>query len=474
MKLKLTILNWLIVLSLIGLLGRLVSLQVINHDYYSALANENRIKVEIIPADRGVIYDRNRQVLSRNAPEGRDYLLGASASQVLGYVGEGDREIVGKSGLELVYDDRLKGQAGAILVETDAGGNPIRQIGRREPVAGQDIVTTLDLELQQKAYEIMTGKKGALVASDPESGAVLALVSSPGFDPSQVEKYLNDPGLPLFNRAIGGVYPPGSVFKPIVAIGALEEGKADAATRIEDTGEIKIGPQVFGNWYFSQYGRTEGVLDIVGALKRSNDIFFYRLGESLGIRHLSEWAKFFGVGRITGIDLSGEAEGLMPDPEWKQSVKKEDWYLGDTIISSIGQGDILMTPLQVNQVMSVFAAKGKSCPPHLVVNKPCRDLDIQPQSIELVTRGLEAVTQTGGTAYPFFDFKVNGQPMIVAGKTGTAEFGDKDHTHAWFSGFAPGDDPNIVVTVLLEGAGEGSAEAAPVAKELLAFWFSRR
>jgi penicillin-binding protein 2 len=469
MKSKLIILQWLIALSFIALAGRLVSLQIINHDYYSVLAQDNRIKLEVIPADRGVIYDRNEKVLNRNAPEGRQYLLSEAASQVLGYVGEGDNEIVGKSGLEKVYDDKLKGIAGAILIETDAGGEPVREIGRREPVAGQDLQTTLDAGLQTKAYELMAGKKGAIIGSDPVSGAILVLVSSPGFKPDEVEKYLNDKDLPLFNRAIGGVYPPGSTFKPIVAIAALEEGRADDQTQIEDTGEIKIGPQVFGNWYFSQYGRTEGKLNLVAALQRSNDIFFYRLGESLGIRHLSEWAKFFGIGTVTGIDLLGEAEGLMPDPEWKKAVKKEDWYLGDTIISSIGQGNILTTPLQVNQMMSVIAARGKWCQPHLVEKKTCRSLDIQPKSIDLVTRGLIAVTQTGGTAYPFFDF-----PFKIAGKTGTAEFGDKDHTHAWFSGFGPADEPSIVVTVLLEGAGEGSAEAAPVAKELLAYWFSRQ
>ncbi|MBU2051643.1 hypothetical protein KKH13_00370 [Patescibacteria group bacterium] len=469
---KWLLVEWLLTLSLFGLLARLVSVQVVNHDYYLALARENRIKLETIPADRGVIFDRFKTPLNRNAPEGRQYDLGEAGSAVLGYVGQGDREIVGKDGLERIYDNKLKGKPGGLLLETDAAGALVREIGRSEPVPGDSLMSTLDAGLQQKAYALLSGRKGAVVASDPGNGEILALVSSPGFKPQEVEKYLTDQDLPLFNRALGGVYPPGSTFKLITATAALEEGKADASTQIEDTGKISIGPYSYANWYFTQYGRTEGFLDIIQALKRSNDIFFYRLGERLGIRALADWAKFFGVGNSTGVDLPGEAEGLMPDPTWKEAQKKEDWFLGDTLITAIGQGDILMTPLQVNQMTSVIASTGQWCRPHLVAADKedyCRRLDIQPQTIDLITSGMAQVTQAGGTAWPFFDF-----PVSVAGKTGTAEFGGDDKTHAWFTGFAPVDSPNIVVTVLLEGAGEGSYEAAPVAKDLLAYWFSRQ
>lgn len=467
---RLVIFEWLVTLSLFGLLARLATVQIIDHDYYQALARENRIKLIKIPADRGVIYDRSGKILDRNAPAGRDYLLGEAGSSVLGYVGEGDQAIVGRDGLEKFYDESLRGKAGGILVETDTNGAVIREIGRSEPQAGENLNTTLDAGLQQKAYELLGKRKGALVASDPISGEILALVSSPAFKPSAIEKYLTDANLPLFNRVISGVYPPGSTFKLVTAAAALEENKISASTQIEDTGIINIGPYSYSNWYYTQYGRTEGKLNIVGAIKRSNDIFFYRLGESLGIRALADWAKFFGVGNPTGIDLPGEAAGVMPDPEWKQLVKKEDWFLGDTLIVAIGQGDILMTPLQVNQMTGVIASAGEWCRPHLVDNHQdyCRQLDINPQTIGLITEGMTQVTQAGGTAFPFFNF-----PVSVAGKTGTAEYGEQK-THAWFTGFAPADQPKIVVTVLLEGAGEGSSEAAPVAKELMSYWFSRQ
>jgi len=473
---KLAIFEWLVTLSLFGLIARLAAVQIIDHNYYQTLARENRIKLVKIPADRGVIYDRSGKPLDRNAPEGRDYLLAEAGSNVLGYVGEGDQEIEGRDGLEKFYDESLRGKAGGILVETDTNGEVMREIGRSEPQPGKNLTTTLDAGLQQKAYELLSGRKGALIASDPKSGEILALVSSPGFDPNSVEKYLTDKNLPLFNRALGGEYPPGSTFKLVTATAALEENKINADTQIEDTGVINIGPYSYSNWYFTQYGRTEGSINIVAAIKRSNDIFFYRLGEMLGIRALADWAKFFGLGYPTGIDLPGEAAGAMPDPQWKLLVKKENWFLGDTLIAAIGQGDILMTPLQVNQMTSVIASAGQWCRPHLVSagRDYCRKLDIHPETTGLITQGMIQVTQAGGTAWPFFNF-----PVSVAGKTGTAEYGDKTSakgglTHAWFTAFAPADNPNIVVTVLLEGAGEGSYEAAPVAKDLLSYWFSRQ
>src|SRR3989344_6920311 len=479
---KLAIFEWLVTLSLFGLIARLAAVQIIDHNYYQTLARENRIKLVKIPADRGVIYDRSGKPLDRNAPEGRDYLLAEAGSNVLGYIGEGDQEIEGRDGLEKFYDESLRGKAGGILVETDTNGEVMREIGRSEPQPGKNLTTTLDAGLQQKAYELLSGRKGALIASDPKSGEILALVSSPGFDPNSVEKYLTDKNLPLFNRALGGEYPPGSTFKLVTATAALEENKINADTQIEDTGVINIGPYSYSNWYFTQYGRTEGSINIVAAIKRSNDIFFYRLGEALGIRALADWAKWFVIGNQTGIDLPGEAAGAMPDPEWKQAVRKENWFLGDTLIAAIGQGDILMTPLQVNQMTGVIASAGQWCRPHLVSAKGgsasgrdyCRQLDINPETIKLITEGMVQVTQAGGTAWPFFNFSVS-----VAGKTGTAEYGDKTSakgglTHAWFTAFAPADNPNIVVTVLLEGAGEGSYEAAPVAKDLLSYWFSRQ
>ena len=202
-------------------------------------------------------------------------------------------------GIEKEYDSSLRGEDGGILAEQDAEGELLREIGRKEPIKGRDLSLTLDLGLQRKAYELMVREPGAVVASDPMTGEILALVSSPGFRPDKLEEFVNDKDLPMFNRAIGGEYPPGSVFKVVTAVGALEEGKVDEKTEIEDTGEIVIGPYRFGNWYYDQYGRKEGVLEITRAIARSNDIFFYKLGEWLGMTALSDWARYFGLGSVT-------------------------------------------------------------------------------------------------------------------------------------------------------------------------------
>lgn len=475
-------------------LARLFWLQVAEGEYYRVLADENRVSLIIEQANRGVIYDRFGEVMNRNGVDGREYVYGKSASQVLGYVGEVSEEeleacadleycdlslgeIVGKLGIESQYDELLRGVSGGMIVEQDANGQVLREMGRKEPVDGQNISVNLDAGLQRKAYELMEERKGALIASIPQTGEILALISSPGFDPDKVEKYLTDQDLPLFNRAISGVYPPASTFKIITALAALEEGKIDDREEIEDTGELVIGPYKYGNWYYSQYGRKEGFLNLARALARSNDIYFYTLGERLGIRHLADWAKYFGLSRLTGIDLPGEAAGLMPDDLWKKEHIKEDWFLGDTFITAIGQGNILTTPLQVNQMMAVVAADGMLCQPQVLKQKAnCTKLNITKEHLASVKEGLRQVTATGGTAFPFFEFKVKDQLIEVGGKTGTAEFGDKEEakTHAWFTVLAPYEKPEIVVTVLLEGAGEGSYEAAPVAKELLTYWFDRQ
>jgi penicillin-binding protein 2 len=470
---KAAIFEWLVSLSLFGLLARLAAIQLIDYDYYQTLARENRVRVISLPASRGGIFDRFGQPLAADGAHGREYYLGAAGAHVLGYVAEGDNQLVGREGLEFSYDELLRGRPGSLLVETLADGSVVREIGRQEPVGGQDLITTLDKGLQQMGAKVLAGSKGAVVVSQPQTGEILALVSAPAFDPVLVTKFLNDENQPLFNRAISGTYPPGSIFKIITAAAGLEDKKITGQTVIEDTGTVRIGDYTYANWYFTQYGRTEGKLDLVGAIKRSNDIFFYKVGEKLGIKALSEWAKFFGVGRLTGIDLPGEAKGLMPDSEWKQTNRHEPWYLGDTLISAIGQGNILMTPLQVNVITGIIANRGSWCRPHLAGKSECRHLDINPDTLDLIIEGMVAVNQPGGTAYPFFNY-----PVDVAGKTGTAEFGPtvkgQTQTHAWYTAFAPVQDPAIAVTVLLEGGGEGSAKAAPIAKELLTYWFARQ
>jgi penicillin-binding protein 2 len=305
----------------------------------------------------------------------------------------------------------------------------------------------------------------------------------------------------------------------VTSLAALEEKAIKADTLVEDTGVLTIGPFSFPNWYFNQYGKTEGMVDVIKALKRSNDIFFYKTGEWLGITKLVAWAKKMGIGKPLGIELGGEASGLMPDPAWKKShfstaadreARNDEWYLGDTYHVSIGQGYLLTTPLQVGMWTNVIANGGKLCRPTIKKiaqdrrdSGDCEDLDVEQKNLDLVIEGMKEACDTGGTGWPLFGFSIkktdsteaspssHSIAVPIACKTGTAEFGDpKNHTHAWFTAFGPMPDefvsdeikatesyvsgtPEISVAVLVEGAGEGSNVAAPVAKKILEEWFGR-
>lgn len=497
----------LLVIAFFLLCLRLFWLQIIKKEENRLLSEGNRIRIIRKQALRGVFFDCKGRQLVRNSQKGRQYLYPYEFAHVLGYIAQADEKelielrknidfsnyltasdsvyLVGKSGLEKKYDRELRGKDGGVIVEVNSLGEIVREIRQYQSQNGENLKLNLDLDLQKKIYQLIKDKKGAAVASNPQTGEVLALVSSPSFDPNlftlpteeflaQVKELFNNSDQPLFNRAVSGLYPPGSIFKIVTAIAGLEEGKINNTTQIEDEGELKIEQfgriYTYANWYFSQYGQKEGVLDLVKALKRSNDIFFYKTGEKLGIKKLSEWARYFGLGQTLEIDLEEEAMGLIPDDEWKKEKKNEDWYLGDTYITSIGQGDLLLTPLQTNQIVSVVAAQGKFCQPHLynLENKNyCFNLKIKKENLALVYEGLKEACENGGTAPIFANFKPK-----VGCKTGTAESGDtQNKTHAWFSVFAPLDNPQIVLTVLLEKAGEGSKEAAPLAKEILSFWF---
>lgn len=499
-------------------------------------------------------------LLKKGLPQGnylevdwlRTYLYGPALSHVVGYTGEltaeelreeyyslrqykpGDR--VGRTGAEAVFEEQLRGRDGKELVEVDASGNILRTLGRQEEVPGEDVTLSLDAGLVMAVVEAFgQEERGAVVVSKPATGEILAMYSSPSFSPdafssgmSKEEYQLlqDDPREPLFNRAIGGVYPPGSIFKIVTALAALEEGAVGSKTTVEDNGVITIGPFTFPNWYFMQYGKTEGMVDIVKALQRSNDIFFYKTGEWLGITKLAAWAGRLGIGKPLGIELAGEASGLMPNPEWKNEhfssksdkvARNNEWYLGDTYHVSIGQGYLLTTPLQVNFWTNVVANNGKICTPTIKkassvparrdqASGNCRGLEIKKETTEIITEGMKKACEPGGTGWPLFGFSVHkfdqsdqSDKLIsvpVACKTGTAEFGDPNNrTHAWFTVFAPipnsvpdtgnqsikvdqnlqviSGEPEISVTVLVEGAGEGSNVAAPVAKKILEEWFLR-
>ena len=429
------------------LLGaRAFDLMIVRGAQYRELSEENRIREIPVAAPRGVIYDRNGVPLVRNVPGSnssnqrdltREYIYQEITAHLLGFLGEASQEEieskklevkmgewVGKMGVEQTYDQFLRGTPGKELVETDAFESPRRTLGRVAPRLGENLKLTLDLSLQKIAASELSGKEGAIVVSDPENGEILALYSSPSFNPNifsdqlvtnqqeEIEKLLNEPSKPLFNRAISGSYPPGSTFKIITAAAGLEEGKIDKDTKIEDIGIIFVGPYKFPNWYFQGYGRKEGFLDLVGAMRRSNDIFFYRVAEMVGVNKLREWAKKFGLGSTLGVDIMGETQGLIPDDSWKRENIGEGWYLGDTYHLGIGQGYLLTTPLQVNFWTNVIANGGKLCRPHLSsrnlsdLSNLCKDLDLKPETVTLIREGMKEACSPGGTGWPLFKFKV--------------------------------------------------------------------
>jgi len=505
---------------------RLFQLTIVKGSYYRRLSEENRIKEIVIEAKRGAVIDRKGVIMisSNDAVGGfvkdrfiskRVVSFGNSVGHLLGYLQLADKNDIdndlclnklrlgdstGKKGVEKLYECELRGVNGRKLLELNAKGEPMKTLGQIEPVDGQTIQLSIDQKLQQKAQELFTQnissqsaafpkqellERAAVVALEPKTGKTLLLYSNPSFDPNdfnmnnseQVGGYLKDKKQPLFNRVTEGVYPPGSIFKLVIATGALEEKAMKPDTIIDDTGQITAGPIKFGNWYFLQYGKTEGEVNMVRAIKRSNDIYFYRAGEKLGVTHIKIWAEKFGFGKITKFPFL-QSEGLIPSPFWKEEILKERWYLGDTYNLSIGQGYMLTTPIQIAQSIVVFANGGNLCAPLLKQNdKPsCTKMPISNTTLQTVREGMRQACDTGGTGWPFFDFSVNNKKISVGCKTGTAESHGvgKPEPHAWFTVFAPFDNPEIVLTILVENGGEGSAVAAPVAKELLTTYFEQK
>lgn len=476
----------------------------------------------LVDKDRKVSFVSREEALSmevKNDPRAinlevdniRRYPIGEKISHALGYVGEisedqlkdpgyqnyriGDK--IGQSGIESYYESYLKGIDGGEIIEVDAQGKKLRTLRRIAPKSGQNVYLTIDADLQDQVYKFLKeGVEksesccGAAIAINPTNGEVLSLVSIPSFDnnifsDSQkndlVREALTSPDAPILNRAIGGTYPPGSTYKIISSIAALESGKVTPQTQIEDTGQIFLGSFKFTNWFFTQYGKTEGSVDLVKALKRSNDIYYYRIGEIVGEVALADWSRKLKLGSTLGLDLEGEAKGLVPDNDWKQKTYSTSWYPGDTLHMAIGQGFVLTTPLQVLGFTSFIAADGNMYKPRLLLKVTGEDgvnikqvqtellvsKLISKEKLDVIKKGLSEVTADGGTAWPFFTF-----PIKTSGKTGTAEFGDKDKTHAWYTSFAPTDNPEITMVVLVEAGGEGSSVAAPITKEIYRWYFS--
>ncbi|MDO8638950.1 MAG: penicillin-binding protein 2 [Candidatus Daviesbacteria bacterium] len=544
---KLIFLACFLIIVFFGLFLRIFHLQVVKGEENKQRADVNRIQMQIIHAPRGVIYDRNDKILAQNTPgfrmekqllsrdqalemevkndpnfnkleidSIRNYPYGEVTSHILGYVGQiseeelklpkyqnykiGDR--VGRDGIEQVYEDFLKGKDGAEIIEIDASGKKLGVLRRIEPIPGKDIYLSIDMDLQKVAYEALkkgiTGVSsccGAVVVENPQTGEILSLVSLPSYngndftslaDNEKIENYFKDPNSPFLNRVISGTYPPGSTFKITSALAGLSSEKITPQTTFEDTGIISVGIWTFSNWFFTQNGGKDGWVDLQTALKRSNDIYFYRVGEKIGEEILGQTAKKLGFGKKLGIDLPGEADGLIPNDKWKRENINVGWYPGDTLHMAIGQGFLLATPLQILAQTSFMASDGKLIQPHLVTKITTFSGDLikqfnfdpivkdifKKEDLEAVKSGLNLVPKTGGTAWPFFNFSVP-----TAGKTGTAEFGPLTSsgfakTHAWYTTYAPIDDPKIAITVLVEGGGEGSTVAAPIAHDIYTWYFN--
>lgn len=511
---------------------RLGFLQGIKGLEYRNLSDNNRFFTRYIAASRGIFLDRYENILVRNVPvykmatnetkntltptytevsktqaldaiengeslvlidQKREYVYGEALSHVLGYTGEVTREEleqnntyylgenIGKTGLEKTQNAKLTGQVGKDVLETDARGHVLQTISHDDPISGENLKLSIDASFSASIFKLFNGKKGAFIASNPKTGEVYALLSSPSFNRDHIQEALIDKDLPMLNRGIYGLYPPGSVFKMMTSLAALTFDAIKVDTEIMDEGQLKLGEAIFRNWYFTQYGKTEGNISVVRALQRSNDIFFYKAAELVGPEKIAEMSRMFQYGNKTGIELPAEQRGVIPDPAWKLEMIGERWYLGDTYHMGIGQGNILVTPIQVNTATQAIANNGVWCKPHLLLDtKPeCKDLGINKEYLLVVIDGMKAACAQGGTGYPFFSFT-----PTVACKTGTAEFGGVDEkgrrkTHAWFTVFAPADDPEIVMTVFLEGTEdtkflEGSSDAAPIAKEAMQLWFSKR
>jgi penicillin-binding protein 2 len=405
---------------------------------------------------------------------------------------------IGKTGIERFYEPELHGQVGYEEVETNARGRVLRVLKRTDPVPGKDIVLSLDIKLQQAAELALAGRRGALVAMDPTTGEVLAMVSQPSFDPNlfvtgisfKAYAELRDSiDRPLFNRVLRGLYPPGSTIKPAVAIAGLDSGVVNAGTRVFDPGYYQLPnfDHKYRNW-----NRTgDGWVDLDTAIMRSNDTYFYDLAHKMGIDRLSTYLNRFGIGQKVSLDMFEEAPGLMPSREWKRTTRKQVWYPGETLILGIGQGYMQATPLQLAQSTALIANKGKWNRPRLartiegvapVDDNPMDDIVLRdPADWAKVTHGMEQVMQGArGTARK----AAAGAQYRIAGKSGTAQVvaikqGEKydrskvqerHRDHALFVGFAPAQSPKIVVSVMIENGEAGSGVAAPVVRQVMDAW----
>jgi penicillin-binding protein 2 len=406
-------------------------------------------------------------------------------------------DLVGKMGIESEYEERLSGQKGVALEIVDSEGRVVAGYSQNESINGENIKLTLDLDMQKEVESILEKRDGAVVVMNAKNGEILAMASYPNFDPNrfinrftpeQWMELVQDPDFPLENRVIRGLYSPGSLFKPLVAIGALDSNLISDQSSFFCTGTTLIYGHQFSCWYKPGHGKV----NLYTGIKNSCNIYFYNVGNKLGIQKIADYARIFGFGSPTGIDLPGEKNGLVPDPEWKKRTRGEPWYLGETIPVSIGQGPLLATPLQVAVYTSVIANRGEKVVPHLFLtgfgssdsNESKKRTYVRTLSkkmdhsdFEKVIKGMWMAVNDQGTARASMvkDFD-------VCGKTGTTQIvstdterrmeerGTKVETHSWFTGFAPRKDPEVIVTIIIEYGGMGGRTAAPLAKNLFTIY----
>ncbi len=567
--------------------GRVFYLQVLKGAYYKNIAENNRIKNVEVKAPRGLIIDRNGEILASNIPsfdlvfipselpvnyqdrkkiysslaienglekmkieniiegvdrkiqkkylikEGidydkalvlieklqnlsgiylqktvrRKYEKGEIISSVLGYTGKiteqelkakssySINDYIGKNGLEYYYENWLKGQSGQVRTEVDSSGVVKKELGIKPPISGNKLVLNIDYNLQRKSFAVLQNilevnkeaKGAAMVAIDPRDGSVLALVSLPSYDNNlfadgitteEYQGFLSNPFNPLTNRVISGEYPPGSIYKPFLAAMGLEEGVINENTTLNCTGSISVGAWSFGDW------KTHGITDLNKAIAESCNVYFYAVGggwnniSGLGIDRMSKYSRYFGLGDLTQIDIPSEATGTVPDAEWKFKEIGDRWYIGDSYHMSIGQGFTAVTPLQMALATSAIANEGTLYQPEIVdkivsptgqeqeiEKKIIRDNFISKDNFKKVKTAMrETVVRGSGVS-------LNDMKVAVSGKTGTAQFGAEDKTHAWFTSFAPFDNPEIAMVVLVESGGEGHDWAVPATEQILREYF---
>jgi len=459
-----------------------------------------RLAIEVSTLPGFTLTTRTKRIYSSSAP---------SLSHVLGYTGslsdadfeahDGDGyrliDSIGKTGTEQIYEAYLRGVPGRLAYEVDALGDKLSILSKEDPVLGSNLTLSIDAEFQkyieqqlQETLDRVKATRGSVVALDPRSGAVRAIVSLPTYDANEFiggissERYtafLEDKDHPLFFRAISGEFASGSTFKPIMAYAALAEGIISEHTSFLSTGGLRIGQWFFPDWKAGGHGVT----DVRKAISDSVNTFFYIIGggfdtvTGLGVERITDYAKRFGFGEATGIDLPNEADGFLPSKEWKEDVKGERWYVGDTYHLAIGQGDFLTTPLQMAVATAVLANQGSKVIPYVVESadgfateliehtQPLAIENLDSNALNIVRQGMRQTITTGSGR------SLNSLTEEVAGKTGTAQTPGNKPYHSWFTGFGPYEDPNITLVVLVEEGGESNEAAVPLARTILDWWF---